>query len=231
MKKQWHYANGDETAGPISESELLERLERGEITKDVLVWTEGMNQWESIASIKELSRQPVKNIKSEHDLAKNGAIKKKELNISLIIVVIIGILVVVLGVRYLNSKVVPKDDLSFAKETFERLANGDLSASYDIDWENFRSMGLNIGKRYRSLPDGKERTSFRKGFVEEFSNSFKSNGAKTDQFIDWYIADNRDPSKIVIASMFPNGVFTITVSKENEKRKIVRMEIEQLQGE
>ena len=47
----WYYARNDQQAGPITGEDLHAMIARGEITRDVLVWTEGMAQWEPAATL------------------------------------------------------------------------------------------------------------------------------------------------------------------------------------
>jgi hypothetical protein len=41
----WHYAIGGEKRGPVSESDLRDRIQSGEIDVETLIWAEGMNEW------------------------------------------------------------------------------------------------------------------------------------------------------------------------------------------
>lgn len=43
--KQWNYAEAGEIKGPISESELTERIESGTLPTNTPVWTEGQADW------------------------------------------------------------------------------------------------------------------------------------------------------------------------------------------
>lgn len=42
---EWMYAVGDKTIGPVSHTELMRRLERGELTASTPVWHEGLADW------------------------------------------------------------------------------------------------------------------------------------------------------------------------------------------
>lgn len=44
-EQQWHYAAGGKPLGPIPQSDLQERLRRGQLAPGTLVWTEGMGDW------------------------------------------------------------------------------------------------------------------------------------------------------------------------------------------
>lgn len=43
--KEWHYAESDQTKGPISEAELIQLFESGRLPTNSLVWTEGQADW------------------------------------------------------------------------------------------------------------------------------------------------------------------------------------------
>ena len=42
---QWYYASGSEQVGPVSESELLNLVDKGTIDTDTLVWNSSMTDW------------------------------------------------------------------------------------------------------------------------------------------------------------------------------------------
>ena len=54
----WFYEKDAKAAGPISEEELWELLESGEITKDSLVWKEPMEKWLPFSEVPELRIPP-----------------------------------------------------------------------------------------------------------------------------------------------------------------------------
>ena len=43
---QWFYANGEREHGPIDESEFPALVRSGVVTRDTLVWTDSMPEWE-----------------------------------------------------------------------------------------------------------------------------------------------------------------------------------------
>ena len=49
--KHWHYAESDQQKGPISEAELIQLLESGQLPKSSLVWTEGQADWQPASEI------------------------------------------------------------------------------------------------------------------------------------------------------------------------------------
>lgn len=54
----WFYEKEQKPAGPVSEAELWEMLENGEITKDSLVWKEPMEKWLPFSEVPELRIPP-----------------------------------------------------------------------------------------------------------------------------------------------------------------------------
>ncbi len=51
----WHYARGDEQAGPISGDELCTMISSGELDSEVLCWRSGLEEWVPANSLVELS--------------------------------------------------------------------------------------------------------------------------------------------------------------------------------
>jgi uncharacterized RDD family membrane protein YckC len=57
---QWHYFHNGQTLGPVSGQDLEVLIKVGTLAPDVLVWTEGMSDWQSYSSAKSLA-QPVRS--------------------------------------------------------------------------------------------------------------------------------------------------------------------------
>ncbi|MGO8489894.1 RDD family protein [Rhizobium ruizarguesonis] len=53
--KNWYYAVGQEHRGPISEEELRDLIKQGQLTKETLLWQEGMSTWQRASELPELS--------------------------------------------------------------------------------------------------------------------------------------------------------------------------------
>lgn len=45
MEKLWYYASNNARQGPVTETELRDRIQRGEVKPDDLIWTDGMPDW------------------------------------------------------------------------------------------------------------------------------------------------------------------------------------------
>lgn len=46
MTTPWHYAIGNERHGPVSQADLDALIQNGTVTRDTLVWSEGMSDWQ-----------------------------------------------------------------------------------------------------------------------------------------------------------------------------------------
>ncbi|MHC4755351.1 MAG: DUF4328 domain-containing protein [Planctomycetota bacterium] len=42
----WHYINGNETVGPVTQEELVRQISAGNITAETKVWRDGMQDWQ-----------------------------------------------------------------------------------------------------------------------------------------------------------------------------------------
>ena len=52
---QWYYSKNSTQLGPISDTELREKLASGEVMRTDLVWREGMPDWVAVVHVAELS--------------------------------------------------------------------------------------------------------------------------------------------------------------------------------
>ncbi len=51
----WYYAENSEQRGPVTKEDLIAKLQSGELTRDTLVWTNNMRNWEKACDVKEIS--------------------------------------------------------------------------------------------------------------------------------------------------------------------------------
>ncbi|RMH37279.1 MAG: DUF4339 domain-containing protein, partial [Deltaproteobacteria bacterium] len=51
----WHVVIDQEQVGPLTRDEVLERLERGEVTADSYIWREGFGDWQRLAAVEEFA--------------------------------------------------------------------------------------------------------------------------------------------------------------------------------
>ena len=114
----------------------------------------------------------------------------------------------------------PKSDVDFAKETLQLLADGSDEAADRIDWENFKTMGLDVGEQYKKADSESVRDNFRKSFIRGFSNSFKSSGGNISTATGWR-EQSKDASSTVVALDAPNGkTLLITVTHPDGQQKV-----------
>jgi len=114
----------------------------------------------------------------------------------------------------------PKSDVDFAKQAFQLLANGSDDAADMIDWENFKTMGLDVGEQYKKVDSDSSRDNFRKSFIRGFSNSFKSSGGSVSTATNWR-EQSKDGSTTVVALDAPNGkTLLITVTHPDGQQKV-----------
>src|SRR5215470_4514108 len=58
VERQWYVARGGETYGPFSSDQMAEGARSGELTRDDLVWFEGMAYWLPAGRVPELWPAP-----------------------------------------------------------------------------------------------------------------------------------------------------------------------------
>ncbi|MCG8586687.1 MAG: DUF4339 domain-containing protein [Pirellulales bacterium] len=55
-RRQWHYEEGGQTLGPVSESELLSLFRSGRLHDATLIWTEQLGEWKQAGQIEGLQK-------------------------------------------------------------------------------------------------------------------------------------------------------------------------------
>ena len=55
MASGWYYYQGEEQIGPVEKGEIKKLHQEGKLTGDSYVWKKGMDNWQPLQSIKELS--------------------------------------------------------------------------------------------------------------------------------------------------------------------------------
>ena len=80
MDNVWYYAEGNKSVGPVSLADLTAILSRVSNAKDVLVWREGLSNWEKAQNVRELVsvvvRPPPINLPTSHSGANVGKSQK-----------------------------------------------------------------------------------------------------------------------------------------------------------
>ncbi len=51
----WYYAENSEQRGPVTKEDLIAKLQSGELTRDTLVWTNNMRNWEKASDVEEIA--------------------------------------------------------------------------------------------------------------------------------------------------------------------------------
>jgi len=78
MDKQWYYVIEDKTLGPVTKYDLEHIMSRGEISKDTLIWAEGMDSWAPFSSLEESLFKSNHNADSDKDLSEVPQIEAGE---------------------------------------------------------------------------------------------------------------------------------------------------------
>jgi len=130
----------------------------------------------------------------------------------------VTLLVVILGVMFF--KVSQDQDIYFAREVFSGLVNARESVERQIDWANFKAVGSDIGADYSRFTTEIQRGYYRKGFIINFSLSFKNSGGTFNSFTHWAIY-SKDNNKVVVSALSRiNKTLLFTISKRGNKRKL-----------
>ena len=114
----------------------------------------------------------------------------------------------------------PVSDVDFAKQTLQLLIDGSDDAADMIDWENFKTMGLDVGEQYKKADSDSARDNFRKSFIKGFSNSFKSSGGNASMVTNWR-EQSKEASTTVVAADGPNRKsLLLTVTHPDGQQKV-----------
>jgi hypothetical protein len=118
-----------------------------------------------------------------------------------------------------RMKVQTLGDASFARETFQSLAKGDLAVSDSIDWKTLHALGQNVGVVYVTMASEEDQRRFREGFITQFAASFQAAGGKVEDFVDWKVVEH-DATRTLVTAASPSKVLRITVN-ERDGREFV----------
>ena len=146
----------------------------------------------------------------------------------IILIVVCGLL---LGCSSKSSKQTartgpPKNDMEFAKEVFELLAEGDQAVAELIDWENLKMLGINVGETYRRIKDeGELRARFGKGFIRGYSNSFKKSGGRVGDTSNWREQSRDSLNTFIIADAPGAKVLSMTVTHIDAQQKVSTIDL------
>ncbi len=118
-----------------------------------------------------------------------------------------------------QSKVETVGDTTFAKKTFEALAQGDSKVAEDIDWPVFTSMGENVGAHYTAQMTSEEKQNFVQGYITQFATSFRENGGSVDTVTNWRVLSHDSNNTQVVADA-AGGTLNIIVSERNGEERV-----------
>lgn len=116
-------------------------------------------------------------------------------------------------------------DVDFAKTNFTALTEGDTTMQTALDWDNFKSSGINVGEIYAKMPDETQKSAFRESFIAGFSKSFKDSGARASDVSNWRVETESPAQTVVIGTAASGKTIAITVGKSAGERKMSALEI------
>lgn len=123
-----------------------------------------------------------------------------------------------------KMKVETLGDASFARETFQSLARGDLKAGDSIDWKTLHALGQNVGAVYVTMASEEDQRRFREGFITQFSASFQAAGGKVEDFVDWKVVEH-DATHTLVTASSPARVLRVTVNERDGKERVSGLEL------
>ena len=239
MEKQWFYARGDKTEGPVSKSELLQMFSRGEIFKDILVWTDGMAHWQSMVDVEDLSADWQKSEQNGQDLpsiSTDQASVKQKINFPVVIVA--AIFIIALIAYIVNASINSRKDreaIEFTKNIMTGIIHGKLEPVDMIDWDRFTIFGRHnaeIIKNTESSMKEPYRSRIRnsgsypkKVIVIGLFNQHFLRKNKIKSFSNWRI-DNRKSDEATILADVPelNRTFKFVVVNKDGAFKLSSIE-------
>ena len=126
-ESEWYYAENDENHGPITETELIELIQKGQLSGTNLIWKQGWPNWNEVGST-ELSKyvtkiEPVQQIEQPVNIERNIQDKKTKKGW---VYLLIGALLISLGggsfMAYQNKTKKEMEQLEIAKKESEEKA-------------------------------------------------------------------------------------------------------------
>ncbi|MFH1396921.1 MAG: hypothetical protein ABIH27_00025 [Candidatus Omnitrophota bacterium] len=111
-------------------------------------------------------------------------------------------------------------DVELCRSALTGLIKGSFSAGKNIDWNNLKAMGVDVGTAYSKFTSDKDRNEYKKGMIWGFKAGFIHSKGRLKEFKNWRVL-NKDNGKTVIAVDYLNNkTLLFTLSSQN-KRKII----------
>jgi hypothetical protein len=118
----------------------------------------------------------------------------------------------------------PKNDVEFAREAFQLLAEGDEAAAEMLDWERLKMIGIDVGAMYRQSSES-DRQTFPTAFIKGYSQSFKGKGGSADKLSNWREQSRDGSNTVVVADVWSGQLLTMTVSHINGQQKVSTIDL------
>ncbi|GEM_PF-6274077 len=118
---------------------------------------------------------------------------------------------------------VTRGDVDRGRAVFSGLVYGRQNVQRDIEWEHLRGLDVDVGQAYRALPSDKERTGYRRAFVENFAKGFAIAHAKVSDFVNWRIAQ-RSPETVSVAADYRGKGRTLLVMLNASTKHLVSLQ-------
>ena len=125
-----------------------------------------------------------------------------------------------------TSSAPAETDVVFAREVVEDLLGGDQSVAEALDWENLKVLGADAGRAYRELPNEEDREDVRRGFIEEFSESFKASGASVGALKNWREEGKEGDTTLVAVDTATGKTMHVLVVRRDGRQLVSELAIE-----
>jgi len=114
---------------------------------------------------------------------------------------------------------IKRGDVNFSRAVFSDLVKGRDGVQKYIDWENLKGLAINAGATYSKFPTEKERSGYRKSFIQGFSLGFRRAGGNLKSFVNWRIYSQEGAQTIVAADYRGhNKTLLLTLSGAGKKK-------------
>ena len=76
-------------------------------------------------------------------------------------------------------------DVRICKRVFAGLVEGNQSVGKHLDWSHLKTLGVDLGPDYTSLPTPEAQAAYRQEFIRNFSDGFVRSKADPAGFVEW----------------------------------------------